>query len=48
MLKDDNPDKGTETESNLWFICDSDNKGLKDDNPDKGTETMVFLFLYIL
>ena len=38
MLKDDNPDKGTETSDNR-FIRASLNSKLKDDNPDKGTET---------
>ena len=38
LLKDDNPDKGTETikksHSNKFL------EKLKDDNPDKGTETI--------
>ena len=40
MLKDDNPDKGTETMNKCNFLTDMGNK-LKDDNPDKGTETQV-------
>ena len=38
-LKDDNPDKGTETDySDLLKISFFE---LKDDNPDKGTETIT-------
>ena len=38
LLKDDNPDKGTET--CLGFLPSNSNiLSLKDDNPDKGTET---------
>ena len=36
-LKDDNPDKGTETV--FLFLLQVDLNPLKDDNPDKGTET---------
>ena len=39
MLKDDNPDKGTETlKSSVKKHC---GYLLKDDNPDKGTETFT-------
>ena len=41
MLKDDNPDKGTETKDwilRIIFFC---TEVLKDDNPDKGTETKL-------
>ena len=38
MLKDDNPDKGTETQMYANIQCEDCDK-LKDDNPDKGTET---------
>ena len=38
MLKDDNPDKGTETRGLLELLEDTAVL-LKDDNPDKGTET---------
>ena len=37
-LKDDNPDKGTETQTLAPWWRDTFCK-LKDDNPDKGTET---------
>ena len=39
-LKDDNPDKGTETNSNFDKTNEVDYALLKDDNPDKGTETI--------
>ena len=42
-LKDDNPDKGTET-VDLRLSYEAYSR-LKDDNPDKGTET-VSLMLY--
>ena len=48
-LKDDNPDKGTETLS-YWVIhIFGLSYPLKDDNPDKGTETNIqtMKFLYI-
>jgi len=38
-LKDDNPDKGTETFSSLLLHCINLLSLLKDDTPDKGTET---------
>ena len=40
-LKDDNPDKGTETISNPSPVIVTIITGLKDDNPDKGTETFL-------
>ena len=38
QLKDDNPDKGTETGSTT--VGATAGLVLKDDNPDKGTETI--------
>ena len=39
LLKDDNPDKGTET-TPAAFTTSATPLALKDDNPDKGTETV--------
>ena len=38
-MKDDNPDKGTETVTGSDNL--KENGKLKDDNPDKGTETIT-------
>ena len=47
MLKDDNPDKGTETIQDRYLLF-YQTQLLKDDDPDKWTETSVILITFTL
>ena len=46
VLKDDNPDKGTET--SFVGYAPQNQASLKDDNPDKGTETDALTRMHAL